>query len=125
MSNEKSMSIDEMIASGVSLPEIQKQLTRKVAARDEAKLADARKRAKISDARVKAVDAMLSYLTALGMPCGSEERTMTEDMFRQIEKEMSKYSSIFESLGMKADTKEEKSNEPDDWDWLINMVKNL
>lgn len=127
MSNEKSMSIDEMIASGVSLPEIQKQLTRKVAARDEAKLEEARKRAKISEARNKAVDAMLAYLSALGVPCGEEERTMTEDMFRQIEKEMSKYSSIFESLGAKADAKdiEVKFQEQDDWDWLVNMVKNL
>lgn len=124
MSNEKSMSIDEMIASGMSLPEIQKELTRKVAARDEAKLADARKKAKISDTRVKAVDAMLGYLSALGIPCGNEERTMTEDMFRQIEKEMSKYGSIFESLD-KVEAKVEKSKDPDDWDWLLNMVKNL
>lgn len=125
MSNEKSMSIDEMIASGMSLPEIQKQLARKVAARDEAKLADARKRAKINDTRAKAVDAMLSYLSAIGIPCGEGERTMTEDMFRQIEKEMSKYSHIFESLGAKTNVKAEKPNELDDWDWLVNMVKNL
>ena len=118
-------SIDEMIASGMSLPEIQKELTRKVAVRDEAKLADARKRAKISDARVKAVNAMLSYLSALGMPCGEEEKILTEDMFRQIEKEMSKYSSIFDSLSAKPVTKEEKSKDSDDWDWLVNMVKNL
>lgn len=124
MSNEKSMSIDEMIASGMSLPEIQKQLARKVAARDEAKLADTRKRAKISDTRTKAVDAMLSYLSALGIPCGEGERAMTEEMFAQIEKEMSKYGSIFESLD-KVATKAEKSSESDDWDWLINMVKNL
>ena len=117
-------SIDEMIASGMSLPEIQKELARKVAARDEAKLADARKRAKISEARNKAVDAMLSYLSALGIPCGSEERAMTEDMFAQIEKEMSKYGSIFESLD-KVEAKVEKSKDPDDWDWLLNMVKNL
>lgn len=117
-------SIDEMIASGMSLPEIQKELTRKVAARDEAALADARKKAKISDTRVKAVDAMLGYLSALGIPCGNEERTMTEDMFRQIEKEMSKYGSIFESLD-KVEAKVEKSKDPDDWDWLLNMVKNL
>lgn len=127
MSNEKSMSIDEMIASGMSLPEIQKELTRKVAARDEAKLAEARKSAKINEARNKAVDAMLKYLTTLGIPYSEEERTMTEDMFRQIEKEMSKYSSIFESFGTKTDAKdvEVKFNEPDDWDWLVNMVKNL
>ena len=125
MSNEKSKSIDEMIASGASLPEIQKQLARKVAARDEAKLAEARKSAKISDTRAKAVNAMLEYLAALGIPCGNEERTMTEDMFRQIEKEMSKYNHIFESLDTKVDTKVEKSNELDDWDWLVNMVKNL
>ena len=117
-------SIDEMIASGMSLPEIQKELARKVAARDEAKLAEARKSAKISDTRAKAADAMLSYLSALGIPCGSEERTMTEDMFRQIEKEMSKYGSIFESLN-KVEAKTEKSKDPDDWDWLLNMVKNL
>lgn len=117
-------SIDEMIASGMSLPEIQKELARIVAARDEAKLADARKRAKISDTRAKAIDAMLSYLTALGIPCGNEERTMTEDMFRQVEKEMSKYGSIFESLD-KVEAKVEKSKDPDDWDWLVNMVKNL
>lgn len=117
-------SIDEMIASGMSLPEIQKELSHRVAARDEAKLADARKRAKISDTRTKAVDAMLSYLSALGIPCGENEKTLTEDMFRQIEKEMSKYGSIFESLD-KVEAKVEKSNEPDDWDWLLNMVKNL
>ena len=70
---------------------------------------------------------MLGYLAALGMPCGEEERTLTEDMFRQMEKELSKYSSIFDSLGVKADSKdaEVKSNELDDWDWLVNMVKNL
>lgn len=124
MPDEKSKSIDEMIASGMSLPEIQKQLARKVAARDEAKLAEARKSAKISDTRAKAVDAMLSYLSALGIPCGENEKTLTEDMFRQIEKEMSKYGSIFESLD-KVEAKVEKSNEPDDWDWLLNMVKNL
>lgn len=119
-------SIDEMIASGMSLPEIQKELARKVAARDEAKLAAAReKKAKVVHARSTAVDAMLGYLSALGIPCSEEERAMTEDMFAQIEKEMSKYSSIFESLGTKVATKEEKSNEPDDWDWLLNMVKNL
>ena len=125
MSNEKSKSIDEMIASGMSLPEIQKELTRRVAARDEAKLAEAReKKARVISARNKAVDAMLSYLSALGIPCGEEERAMTEDMFAQIEKEMSKYSSIFESLG-KVEAKAEKSKDPDDWDWLLNMVKNL
>ena len=117
-------SIDEMIASGMSLPEIQKELARKVAARDEAKLAEARKSAKISDTRAKAVNAMLSYLSALGIPCGENEKILTEDMFRQIEKEMSKYGSIFESLG-KVEAKAEKSKDPDDWDWLLNMVKNL
>ena len=117
-------SIDEMIASGMSLPEIQKELARKVAARDEAKLAEARKSAKTIDTRAKAVNAMLEYLAALGIPCGSEERTMTEDMFRQIEKEMSKYGSIFESLD-KVEAKAEKSKDPDDWDWLLDMVKNL
>ena len=125
MSDKNSMSIDEMITSGMSLPEIQKELARKVAARDEAKLADARKSAKISDTRAKAVDAMLGYLAALGVPCGKEERTLTEDMFRQIEREMSKYNRIFESLSPKVETKVEKSNEPDDWDWLVDMVKNL
>lgn len=125
MSNEKSMSIDEMIANGASLPEIQKQLTRKVAARDEAKLAEAReKKAKVVHARNKAVASMLDYLSTLGIPCGEEERAMTEDMFAQIEKEMSKYGSIFESLD-KVETKVKESNEPDDWDWLVNMVKRL
>lgn len=117
-------SIDEMIASGMSLPEIQKELARKVAARDEAKLEEARKKAKAVSARNKAVASMLDYLTTLGIPCGKEERAMTEDMFVQIEKEMSKYSSIFESLD-KAEAKVEKSKDPDDWDWLLNMVKNL
>ena len=119
-------SIDEMISSGMSLPEIQKQLARKVAARDEAKLAEMReKKVKMINARHKAVTAMLEYLSALGVPCGEEERKMTEEMFAQIEAELSKYSSIFESLSTKTDTKAEKSNEPDDWDWLLNMVKNL
>ena len=124
MSNEKSMSIDEMIASGMSLPEIQKQLARIVAARDEAKLAEEKKRTKISKIRANAVDAMLDYLSVLGIPCGKDERAMTEEMFAQIEKEMSKYGRIFESLD-KVEAKVEKSDEPDDWDWLLNMVKNL
>lgn len=118
-------SIDEMITSGMSLPEIQKELTRIVAARDEAKLAEMReKKVKMINARHKAVTAMLEYLSALGVPCGEEERKMTEEMFAQIEAELSKYSSIFESLD-KVEAKAEKSKDSDDWDWLVDMVKNL
>lgn len=65
------LSIDAMIQAGKTLPEIQAELRRIVAARDEAALKvqqDLERKNKIKKARAAAVEAIVAYCGALGVP---------------------------------------------------------
>ena len=74
----KNPSIDEMIKAGKTLPEIQAELRKVVAARDEATL-KAQKINKVKEARAAAVKALVNYCLTLGVPMKDEELTSSLD----------------------------------------------
>ena len=71
-------SIDAMIKAGKTLPEIQAELRKIVAARDEAALKvqqDLERKNKIKKARTAAVEALVAYCGALKVPAEKDELT--------------------------------------------------
>lgn len=71
-------SIDAMIKAGKTLPEIQAEVRKIVAARDEAALKvqqDLERKNKIKKARTAAVEALVAYCGALKVPAEKDELT--------------------------------------------------
>lgn len=83
------MSIDEMIKAGKTLPEIQNELRKQVAARDEKEL---NKIKSISVARSTLAKAMVNWYIACGVPFdpsdNSEDYKMLNDILQKQEKDI-------------------------------------
>ena len=87
-------SIDEMINAGKTLPEIQAELRKIVAARDEAALKaqkDAEKQAKVKEARSNVVKALADYCVAIGVPF-----TQRNDLMVSFNKSLDEYEKELE-----------------------------
>ena len=119
------MSIDEMIAAGKTLPEIQAELRKQVAARDEASLQEA----KIKAAREKATAAMSDYFMALGIPADEVDAKTFEDMWSDFESAIApalkvlKHPSVTATI--KTAPKTVTNNTEKDLDWLRDFVAKL
>lgn len=88
------LSIDEMINAGKTLPEIQAELRKIVAARDEAALKaqkDAEKQAKIKEARSNVAKALADYCVAIGVPF-----TQRNDLMVSFNKALDEYEKELE-----------------------------
>lgn len=96
------LSIDEMIKTGKTLPEIQAELRKIVAARDEAALKaqkDAEKQAKVKKAKTAAVKAIVDYCIAIGVPF--ERNDLTASLAKALdeyEKELAPWLKVIEKV---------------------------
>ena len=91
---KNTLSIDEMIKAGKTLPEIQAELRKIVAARDEAALKaqkDAEKQAKIKEARSNVAKALADYCIAIGVPF-----TQHNDLMVSFNKALDEYEKELE-----------------------------
>lgn len=119
------LSIDEMIKAGKTLPEIQAELRKVVAARDEAALKaqkDAEKQAKIKEARTAAVTALVDYGIAIGMPASERNNLMVSfnKALDEYEKELALWLKVIEKV-----PKEPKSRSTLDTISLENALAQL
>lgn len=97
------MSIDEMIKAGKTFPEIQAELRKVVAARDEAALKaqkDAEKQAKVKEARTAAVTALADYCIAIGVPASERNDLMMSfnKALDEYEKELTPWLKVIEKV---------------------------
>lgn len=96
------LSIDEMIKAGKTLPEIQAELRKVVAARDEAALKaqkDAEKQAKVKEARSAAVKAIADYCVAIGIPFKRNDLTASlTQALNEYEKELAPWLKVIEKV---------------------------
>lgn len=97
------LSIDEMIKAGKTLPEIQVELRKVVAARDEAALKaqkDAERQAKVKEARSAAVTALVDYGIAIGMPASERNNLMVSfnKALDEYEKELMPWLKVIEKV---------------------------
>lgn len=91
---KNTLSIDEMIKAGKTLPEIQAELRKIVAARDEAALKaqkDAEKQAKVKEARSNVAKALADYCIAIGVPF-----TQHNDLMISFNKALDEYEKELE-----------------------------
>lgn len=91
---KNTLSIDEMIKAGKTLPEIQTELRKIVAARDEAALKaqkDAEKQAKVKEARSNVAKALADYCIAIGVPF-----TQHNDLMVSFNKALDEYEKELE-----------------------------
>ena len=91
---KNTLSIDEMIKAGKTLPEIQTELRKIVAARDEAALKaqkDAEKQAKVKEARSNVAKALADYCIAIGVPF-----TQRNDLMVSFNKALDEYEKELE-----------------------------
>lgn len=96
-------SIDEMINAGKTLPEIQAELRKIVAARDEAALKaqkDAEKQAKVKEARSNVAKALADYCIAIGVPFTQRNDLMVSfnKALDEYEKELELYLKLIEKV---------------------------
>ena len=96
-------SIDEMINAGKTLSEIQTELRKIVAARDEAALKaqkDAERQAKVKEARSAAVTALVDYGIAIGMPASERNNLMVSfnKALDEYEKELELWLKLMEKV---------------------------
>lgn len=99
-------SIDEMINAGKTLPEIQAELRKIVAARDEAVLKaqkDAEKQAKVKEARSTVAKALADYCIAIGVPFTERNDLMVSfnKALDAYEKELELYLKLIEKVSEK------------------------
>jgi hypothetical protein len=97
------LSIDAMIKAGKTLPEIQTELRKIVAARDEAALKaqkDAEKQAKVKEARSTAVKALADYCIAIGVPFTERNDLMVSfnKALDEYEKELTPWLKVIEKV---------------------------
>ena len=119
------MSIDEMIKAGKTLPEIQAELRKQVAARDEASLQEA----KIKAAREKATAALSDYFIALGIPEEDVDAKTFVDMWSEFESAIAPALKILKNPSVVATIKtapKAVTNDTEkDLDWLRDFVSKL
>ena len=83
------ISIDDMIKSGKTLPEIQSELRKIVAARDEATLEEEKRKYAAAAAKEKASNAMKEWFGFIGIPIESEaDQKMFNNMMDTIEESL-------------------------------------
>ena len=120
------MSIDEMIAAGRTLPEIQAELRKLVAARDENDL----KAARLKCARDKATNAMAEYFTVLGIPQEEITRSTFDKMWADFEAAIAPALKVLADpkTSIKAEIKAAPAVTNDtekDLDWFRDFVAHL
>ena len=115
------MSIDEMIKAGKTLPEIQAELRKQVAARDEASLQEA----KIKAARDKATAAMSDYFMALGIPADEVDVKTFENMWSDFESAIAPALKFFKDPKAAITIKTAPNDTEKDLDWLRDFVSKL
>ena len=107
-------SIDEMINAGKTLPEIQVELRKIVAARDEAALKaqkDAEKQAKVKEARSTVAKALADYCIAIGVPFTERNDLMVSfnKTLDAYEKGLELYLKLIEKVSEKPKPKSEST----------------
>lgn len=100
--DNKIPSLDEMIESGKTLSEIQREVRKRVAARDEAMLAaqkEAINKEKIEKARAAASKAVVEYCVALGLSDENGEltKTMNKSLY-EYEKNLEPWLKVFNKV---------------------------
>lgn len=103
-------SIDEMINAGKTLPEIQAELRKIVAARDEAALKaqkDAEKQAKVKEARSNVAKALADYCIAIGVPFTQHNDLMVSfnKALDEYEKELELWLKLMEKVPTESKSK--------------------
>lgn len=103
-------SIDEMINAGKTLPEIQAELRKIVAARDEAALKaqkDAEKQAKVKEARSNVAKALADYCIAIGVPFTQHNDLMVSfnKALDEYEKELELWLKLMEKVSTESKPK--------------------
>lgn len=103
-------SIDEMINAGKTLPEIQAELRKIVAARDEAALKaqkDAEKQAKVKEARSNVAKALADYCIAIGVPFTQQNDLMVSfnKALDEYEKELELWIKLMEKVSTESKPK--------------------
>lgn len=103
-------SIDEMINAGKTLPEIQAELRKIVAARDEAALKaqkDAEKQAKVKEARSNVAKALADYCIAIGVPFAQHNDLMVSfnKALDEYEKELELWLKLMEKVSTESKPK--------------------
>lgn len=103
-----SISIDEMIKLGKTLPEIQKELRKQVAARDEIELMKIRK---LSDARKNLVTALLAYLSTLdiGLDSSVNNEELVDAIINSVLQPFERQSKDVIKKALDSDMSEEDS----------------
>ena len=103
-------SIDEMINAGKTLPEIQAELRKIVAARDEAALKaqkDAEKQTKVKEARSNVAKALADYCIAIGVPFTQHNDLMVSfnKALDEYEKELELWLKLMEKVSTESKPK--------------------
>ena len=107
---KNTLSIDEMIKAGKTLPEIQTELRKIVAARDEAALKaqkDAEKQAKVKEARSNVAKALADYCIAIGVPFTQHNDLMVSfnKALDEYEKELELWLKLMEKVSTESKPK--------------------
>lgn len=107
---KNTLSIDEMINAGKTLPEIQAELRKIVAARDEAALKaqkDAEKQAKVKEARSNVAKALADYCIAIGVPFTQHNDLMVSfnKALDEYEKELELWLKLMEKVSTESKPK--------------------
>ena len=107
---KNTLSIDEMIKAGKTLPEIQTELRKIVAARDEAALKaqkDAEKQAKVKEARSNVAKALADYCIAIGVPFTQHNDLMVSfnKALNEYEKELELWLKLMEKVPTESKSK--------------------
>ncbi len=83
------ISLDEMIKAGATLPEIQAELRKQVAVRDEIALKMAQQAKALDEARTKVSTALVEYFRLLGIEIDAETAAeMPKALFADFEKSL-------------------------------------
>lgn len=106
----KNPSIDEMINAGKTLPEIQAELRKIVAARDEAALKaqkNTEKQAKVKEARSNVAKALVDYCIAIGVPFTQQNDLMVSfnKALDEYEKELELWLKLMEKVSTESKPK--------------------
>ena len=114
-----------MIKAGKTFTEIQNELKKVVAARDEAELEKSRRTTRIAAARSKAVSALQEYFSAIDIPMDSEEDTKAIlDIFYTIESSLTPgYKKLFEIKTVKPTSSSSIDEPVDDFvKWIRKFI---
>ena len=118
-----SISLDEMIKAGATLPEIQAELRKQVAARDEQALKNAQYEKALVDARGKVIEAFLNYFKTLGIEVDDDVISeMPKALFGDFEKALGSLKNVNADLKAIPATEKKLDN---DIQWLHKFIASL